>query len=104
MAGDEEEKIFVYRPLDSNGRSCYALAENQEEFERCPKVEDKVDAIVYPFGLTVTGCFKACPYLPESKRKELKLVHGSNPGESDPLRKSVAHKQYKPKDTWKEEK
>lgn len=104
MAGDAEEKIFVYRLLDSNGRSCYALAESQEEFERCPKVENKVDAIVYPVGLTVTGCFKACPYLPESRRKELKLVHCSNLGESDPLRKSTARKQNKPKDAQKEAK
>lgn len=104
MAGDAEEKIFVYRLLDSNGGSCCALAESQEEFERCPKVEDKVDAIVYPVGLTVTGCFKACPYLPKSRRKELKLVHCSNLGESNPLRKSVAHKQNKPKDAQKEAK
>lgn len=104
MAGDEGEKIFVYRLLDSNGRFCCALAESQEEFERCPKVENKVGAIVYPVGLTVTGCFKACPYLPESRRKELKLVHWSNPGESDPLRKSTARKQNKPKDAQKEAK
>ena len=104
MAGDAEEKIFVYRPLDSNARPCCTLAENQEEFERCPKVEDKVSAMVYPVGLTVTGCFKACPYLPESRRNEMKLVHSSNLGESDPLRKSVAHKKNKPKDAWEEAK
>jgi len=104
MAGNEEEKIFVYRLLDSNGGSCCTLAENEEEFERCPKVEDKVDAIVYPVGLTVTGCFKTCPYLPESRRKRLKLVHCSNLGESNPLRKSVPCKQNKPKDAWKEAK
>lgn len=104
MAGDEGQKIFVYRLLDSNGRSCYALAESQEEFERCSKLQEEVNARVRPIGLTVTGCFKACPYLPESRRNELKLVHSSNLGESDPLRKSTAHKQNKPKDAQKEAK
>lgn len=61
MAGDAGEKIFVYRLLDSNGRSCYALAESQEEFQRCPKVENKVDAIIYPVELTVAGFLRHVP-------------------------------------------